>query len=147
MPYSSKQIESMDDVATRMQALVDGAFDALNTETPVDEAGFGFGGKASGFVRRGGAGFGGKSRRAAFFAKLKGGDITKVGLRYRKPSAKNLSGVTRIKKRGMKVTGAKLVTGTKRKPLQFKRKILRQGKYYSAASKISRYGNPKFLGI
>lgn len=130
---------TVDDIATYVESAVDAAFDSLR------EAGFGFGSRASGFVRRQGSGFGGKRRRAAFFAKLKDGAGKAV--RFRKPSAKNLSGATRLNKKARKYTGVKAVTGVARTPLQAKRYALRHGKYYSYASKIGRYGNPRILGI
>lgn len=114
-------------------------------ETVLDEKGFGYGSKATGFVRRKGSGFGGKKRRGAFFAKLK--DKSRFALRFRAPSAQNVAGVTRLKKTGMKVSGGKAALQVKRKPIQAKRYVLRRGKYYSYASKLSRLGNPKVLGV
>ena len=71
----------------------------------------------------------------------------KTLLRFRAPSVQNLAKVTTLKKKASAVTGRKAVMSIKRKPLQAKRKVLRRGKYYSYQSKISRYGNPKVLGL
>ncbi len=62
--------------------------------------------------------------------------------RYRKPSLKNILGITKAKKRAKKKLGITAALKPLRAPRNIKRRLKRKGGYYSTAGKLIRKKKP-----